>query len=46
MRILLVGYGKMGFLESEHGEALSVMRMIKETLDPKNLMNPGKMIRV
>lgn len=41
-----VGYGKMGFLEAEHGEGLSVMRMIKQALDPRNLMNPGKMVRV
>ncbi|MGQ0568508.1 MAG: FAD-binding oxidoreductase [Armatimonadota bacterium] len=40
-----VGYGKMGFLEAEHGEGLSVMRMIKHALDPHNLMNPGKMVR-
>ncbi len=41
-----VGYGKMGFLEAEHGEALSVMRLLKQALDPQNLMNPGKMVRV
>jgi D-lactate dehydrogenase (cytochrome) len=41
-----VGYGKIGFLEAEHGEGLSVMRMIKRALDPQNVMNPGKMIRV
>jgi len=39
-----VGYGKMKYLEAEHGEALSVMRDIKHTLDPDNRMNPGKMI--
>ncbi len=39
-----VGYGKLKFLEAEHGEALSVMRAIKRALDPHNLMNPGKMI--
>ena len=41
-----VGYGKMKFLEAEHGEALNVMRQIKQALDPHNLMNPGKMVRV
>eukprot|EP00802_Teleaulax_amphioxeia_P011580 Tamp_11613.p1 GENE.Tamp_11613~~Tamp_11613.p1 ORF type:complete len:501 (-),score=113.77 Tamp_11613:395-1858(-) len=38
-----VGYGKLKFLESEHGAgALSVMRSIKAALDPHNILNPGK----
>lgn len=41
-----VGYGKMGFLEAEHGEAISVMRDLKRALDPNNIMNPGKIVRV
>ncbi|MEQ9813632.1 MAG: FAD-linked oxidase C-terminal domain-containing protein [Azospirillaceae bacterium] len=40
-----VGYGKMQFMETEHGEAVEVMRQIKRALDPDNLMNPGKVIR-
>ncbi len=39
-----VGTGKMGFLRAEHGDAVDVMRTIKQALDPLNLMNPGKMI--
>ena len=41
-----VGVGKMKFLEQEHGAALSVMRTIKQALDPDNRMNPGKMIQI
>jgi D-lactate dehydrogenase (cytochrome) len=41
-----VGYGKIDFLTAEHGEAVSVMRQIKKALDPQNLMNPGKIVRV
>jgi D-lactate dehydrogenase (cytochrome) len=41
-----IGYGKMDFLTAEHGESVAVMRQIKEALDPMNLMNPGKVVRV
>jgi D-lactate dehydrogenase (cytochrome) len=41
-----VGLGKMAYLADEHGAALDVMRAIKRTLDPRNLMNPGKMFEV
>ena len=38
-----VGMGKREFLEAEHGvEALVVMRQIKTALDPRGIMNPGK----
>lgn len=40
-----IGYGKLDFLVAEHGEAVSVMRALKQALDPDNLMNPGKMLR-
>ena len=40
-----VGYGKIGYLEAEHGaDTLDVMRRIKHALDPKGLMNPGKIL--
>lgn len=40
-----VGYGKIEFVEREHGAGVSVMRTIKTAMDPLNLMNPGKIIR-
>ncbi|OYW08971.1 MAG: 2-hydroxy-acid oxidase, partial [Rhodospirillales bacterium 12-71-4] len=41
-----IGLGKRDFLEQEHGaEALAVMRSLKTTLDPRGILNPGKMFR-
>ena len=38
-----VGLHKMGFLVTEAGAgAVDMMRTIKRALDPKNIMNPGK----
>jgi D-lactate dehydrogenase (cytochrome) len=38
-----VGLGKREFLEREHGpEAMAVMRALKDSLDPKGILNPGK----
>jgi D-lactate dehydrogenase (cytochrome) len=39
-----IGYGKMKFMEAEHGHGLTVMRTIKQALDPDNRMNPGKVV--
>ena len=41
-----IGCGKLDFLIAEHGEAVSVMRAIKKAIDPDNLMNPGKILRI
>ena len=41
-----IGYGKIDFLLDEHGEAISVMRSIKQALDPDDIMNPGKIVRL
>ncbi|MCZ6510451.1 MAG: FAD-binding oxidoreductase, partial [Alphaproteobacteria bacterium] len=41
-----VGYGKIDFLNAELGEGVSVMRAIKQALDPDNIMNPGKIVRM
>ncbi|SFE03889.1 D-lactate dehydrogenase (cytochrome) [Lentibacillus persicus] len=39
-----VGTGKQKYQKREHGEALAVMRKIKQALDPEGLLNPGKII--
>jgi len=39
-----VGYGKIKYMQAEHGTALDVMRTIKNALDPDNRMNPGKVL--
>ncbi len=39
-----VGFGKLKYLEQEHGASLEVMRAIKRALDPANRMNPGKLV--
>jgi D-lactate dehydrogenase (cytochrome) len=40
-----VGVGKLEFLEREHGaRSLEVMRTLKVALDPRNILNPGKLL--
>lgn len=40
-----VGQGKMKYLKAEHGEpALAVMRALKKALDPRDILNPGKIV--
>ena len=39
-----IGQGKVGFLREELGHGVDVMRAIKQTLDPLNIMNPGKVL--
>ena len=42
-----VGLHKMDFLSAETGHgAVDVMRTLKRALDPKNILNPGKIVRV
>jgi D-lactate dehydrogenase (cytochrome) len=40
-----VGYGKLDFLEAEHGDAIAAMRRLKRAFDPDGIMNPGKVLR-
>jgi D-lactate dehydrogenase (cytochrome) len=39
-----VGMGKLKYVQREHGDALAVMRDVKRALDPRGLMNPGKLV--
>ncbi len=40
-----VGYGKMNYLQQQYGPGgVHMMRMIKQGLDPQNIMNPGKVV--
>jgi len=40
-----VGQKKMKYLEIEHGAvALGMMRVLKQAIDPDNIMNPGKIV--
>ena len=41
-----IGMGKMKYMAEEHGDGWSVMADIKRTLDPQNIMNPGKVVQV
>jgi D-lactate dehydrogenase (cytochrome) len=38
-----VGLGKREFLRREHGEGVTVMRELKRVLDPRGILNPGKL---
>ena len=37
-----IGLHKKEYLLKEHGDNIPVMKSIKRTLDPNNIMNPGK----
>jgi D-lactate dehydrogenase (cytochrome) len=40
-----IGFGKLDFLDAEHGNAVPVMHAIKHALDPRNVFNRGKVVR-
>ena len=37
-----MGLGKKAYMEAEHGPALDLMRRLKRAVDPRGIMNPGK----
>jgi D-lactate dehydrogenase (cytochrome) len=39
-----IGIGKQGYLLEELGDAVDLMKDLKRTFDPDNLMNPGKVV--
>lgn len=39
-----IGMGKLGYMRAEHGEAWDLMGEIKAALDPKGILNPGKVV--
>jgi D-lactate dehydrogenase (cytochrome) len=39
-----VGLGKRKFLVREHGAGVDLMRQLKQSLDPKGILNPGKVL--
>jgi D-lactate dehydrogenase (cytochrome) len=39
-----IGIGKQAYLAEELGEAVDLMRDLKRTFDPQNLLNPGKIL--
>ena len=41
-----VGTGKMKYMAEEHGEAYVLMAQLKQSIDPLNIMNPGKLVSV
>ena len=39
-----VGIGKKPYMAKEHGAAYALMSALKRAVDPKNIMNPGKIV--
>lgn len=39
-----IGTGKQKYLADERGEGMAVLAAIKRSLDPRNIMNPGKIL--
>jgi D-lactate dehydrogenase (cytochrome) len=41
-----VGLGKLDYMAAEHGAGWDVMAQIKRAMDPLNILNPGKVVRL
>ena len=41
-----IGIGKKEYLKTEKGSSISVILQIKKAIDPKNIMNPGKIFHI
>ena len=41
-----VGSGKKKYMNEEHGAAYALMGVLKTSIDPLNIMNPGKLVSV
>lgn len=41
-----VGIGKRAYMQDEHGEAYALMGVLKKSIDPQNIMNPGKLVTI
>lgn len=39
-----IGVGKQCFMEAEHGHAWQLMGVLKQALDPGDILNPGKLV--
>src|SRR3954468_9510430 len=40
-----IGFGKLDYLELEHGDLVPLYRGIKDLFDPNGILNPGKVVR-
>ncbi len=41
-----IGIGKLDYMTDEHGDGWNVMADLKRSMDPKNILNPGKLVRL
>jgi len=41
-----IGTGKIGYLAAERGEAMMALAAVKRAFDPRNIMNPGKILDI